>query len=187
MTSSQAGSRRCASAIQTPVDTGVFGARTRPAHSHRLRAFEHGISPVPNVTASPAPAHHPAHSQRLRAGQTRSGTRRGPLQNSARFVAVVGAMWLTGCAPTLDVHARNQMHLMTAERGFCLVGCNVRIEMANGSKCEGFTGGINEGYPAGVSVYCDGLADQLLKTNPLTKGLPVSGTLAGETVSVTLK
>ena len=187
MTLSKAGSRRCASATQTPVDTGVFGARTRPAHSHRLRTFEHGIAPAPNVAASRAPSHHPVHSQRSRAGRTRSGARRDPHQNSARFVAVFGAMCLTGCAPTRDVHARNQMRLMTAECGLCLVGCNVRIEMADGSRCEGFTGGINEGYPAGVSVFCDRLADQLLKTNPLTKGLPVSGTLDGETVSVTLK
>ena len=57
----------------------------------------------------------------------------------------------------------------------------------DGSKCAGFTGGIPPGHPAAVSASCDGQADQVLETDPLEKGLPVSATLDGETVSVTLK
>lgn len=92
-------------------------------------------------------------------------------------LGLITLLALASCAPRTQVVDHTGLPLMQVKRGFCFVGCNINARLSDGTKCRGYSIGMQSDRPLKASLNCPERPTALLRiTNVERKGNSV-GTL----------
>lgn len=72
------------------------------------------------------------------------------------------------------------MALLDVRRGFCFVGCGIKVRLPDATKCDGYAAAMNYDHPLAANLYCPGEATALLRVGKVERHGSSIGTVTAD-------
>ena len=100
---------------------------------------------------------------------------------AARASALFAIPLIAACTPSTTVQGPSGMALLEVRRGTCFVGCNVRAQLPDGTKCGGYAIAMEYGRSLSADIYCPGKPTATLLVEDVKRDGVSVGTLTPDT------